>query len=183
MKKVVFIFIILFLGQSLSSCAIYGVTSDYGKLNDTDKSRVKEFDGFENLENDFIYPINADQLKQEIKNYPKALVYVFTNGCSSPYCLPMASYQKFAAKNDTKLFLVMTGYANINTTLNQHAATPYFSIDHNYYNKKIRGVYFRYFMNEMMGLPREGKIKEYSGNLLFYENGEFKEARRELPDS
>lgn len=183
MKRIFAVLIIVVLIQALNSCAVYGLTSDYGKLDKDDKNFIRDLNGFEKLENGIIYPVSATQLKEEIKNYPKALVYVFTNGCKSEYCLPMASYLNYSKTNDTKLFLVMTGYANIYATLDQHAPTPYFSIDHKYYNKNIRGVYYRYFINELSDRPRKGKIKEFEGDLFFFENGELKEVRRELPQS
>lgn len=182
MKTKTILLILLLSSICLNSCAIYGLTSDYGKLTTKERALIKDLNSFENLENNKIYPVDAIQLKEEIKKYPKALVYVFTNGCNSEYCLPMASYLNFANDKDMKLFLVMTGYANIYHTLDQNAGTPYFSINHNYYQKNIRGVNYRYFINELMDLPRNDKIKDFQGDLFFFENGELKEIRRNLPD-
>lgn len=125
--------------------------------------------------------MNSIQLKDELKNYPKAIVYVFTNGCKTEYCLPMNVYKSYAETNGYKLYLVMNGYADLNTTLDQKVEVPYFSIDNDYYGVSSRAKYSSYFENELMNLPRETKHKEYLGNLFFFENGEFKNAYKELP--
>lgn len=179
MKKLfVFSLALLFL----NSCAIYGLTNDYGKLSEEQKALISPLESFENLENNKIYTLNGQRLKEEIQKYPKALVYVFTNDCTSEYCLPMAVYKGYANENGYKLFLVMNGYANIDDTLDQYAEVPYFAIDNEYYDISMRNKYIRYFTNELTGLPRDAKQKEYLGDLYFFENGELQSISRELPN-
>lgn len=170
----------LFLSLAFSCISIQGFTNDYGKLSDEQKSLISPLQNFDNLENGRIYKVNPIQLREEMKNYPKSLVYVFTNGCKTKYCLPMNIYINYAEKNGYKLFLVMNGYANLDETLDQMAETPYFSIDNAYYNSNNRAKYSNYFENELMGLDRDTKHKEYPGNLFFFENDRFTNVQREL---
>lgn len=165
----------------LSSCSIQGLTNDYGKLSEQQKSLISPLKNFDEVENGKIYTINSNQLKEELKKHPKSFVYVFTNGCKTKYCLPMNRYISYAESNGYKLFLVMNGYANLNETLNQLAETPYFAINNEFYDVSNRTKYTSYFENELMDLPKETKHKEYPGNLFFFEKGVFKDVYRELP--
>ncbi len=167
----------------VTNCTVQGLTNDYGKLTDEQKSLISPLNNFQELENEKIYSINSEQLKAELKNHPKAIVYVFTNGCTTKYCLPMNVYKSYAETNGYKLFLVMNGYAKLNETLDQHAEIPYFSIDNEHYGVSNRSKYSNYFENELMGLPKETKHKAYPGNIFFFENGEFKNVYKELPKS
>lgn len=179
MRKV---FIICTFLLYLQSCIqIQGLTNDYNKLSDRQKDLIQPLNSFENLENNKIYEININQLRDELKNYPKAIVYVFTNGCATKYCLPMNVYKNYAETNGYKLFLVMNGYMKLNETLDQMAETPYFSIDNEYYGVSNRTKYSNYFENELMNLTKETKHKVYPGNLFFFENGEFQNVSMELP--
>jgi hypothetical protein len=179
MKKL--LFLSLSITILLSSCTIQGLTNDYGKLSESQKSLISPLINFENLENEKIYIINPIQLKEELRKHPKSLVYVFTNGCVSKSCLPMNVYKNYAETNGYKLFLVMNGYVKLNETLDQHAEVPYFSIDNEFYGVSNRTKYSNYFENELMGIPKDTKHKTYPGNLFFFENGEFKNVYRELP--
>lgn len=172
----------IFTSSVVSSCIqIQGLTNDYGKLTVNQKSLISSLKSFDNLENGKIYTINPVQLKEELKNHQKAIVYVFTNGCVSKSCLPMNVYKSYAETNGYKLFLVMNGYAKLNETLDQMVEVPYFAIDNDFYGVTNRSKYSTYFENELMGFPKETKHKEYPGNLFFFENGEFKNVYKELP--
>lgn len=176
-----FLYIIAFSILILISCTVQGLTNDFGKLSEKNKSIISPLKDFENVEIGKIYSLNSNQLKKELKNHPKSIVYVFTNGCKTKYCLPMNVYKNYAEANGYKLFLVMNGYANLEETLNQMVEVSYFSIDNEFYNVESRVKYTTYFENELMNLPKDYKHKKYPGNLFFFENGEFKNAYLELP--
>ncbi|SMC88592.1 hypothetical protein [Moheibacter sediminis] len=165
----------------LNSCTIQGLTNDYGKLTNGQKSLILPLKSFENLENGKIYSLNSTQLKEELQKHPKSIVYVFTNGCKTKHCLPTNIYKSYAEANNYKLFLVMNGYANLDETLDQMAELPYYSIDNEFYGVSNRNKYTTYFENELMNLPKDYKHKEYLGNLFFFEKGEFKNVYIELP--
>ncbi len=139
----------------LNSCTIQGLTNDYKKLSAEKKSLINPLKTFDNLENGKVYSLNSNQLKEELKNHPKSIVYVFTNGCTTKYCLPINVYKSYAETNGYKLFLVMNGYAKLDETLNQMVEVPYFSIDNEFYNVENRSKYTTYFENELMNLPKD----------------------------
>lgn len=176
-------FLIVFVCFTFINCTINGLKNDYGKLSEGQKSLISHLKSFDQLENERIYILTSDQLKTELKNHPKAIVYVFTNGCTTKYCLPMNVYKSYAQTNGYQLFLVMNGYSKLQETLDQQAEVSYFSIDNEHYGISNRTKYSSYFENELMNLPKETKHKEYLGNLFFFENGEFINVYKELPEN
>jgi len=174
--------LLLFCSIMFSSCAIQGLTNDYNGLSENQKETIvplKSFD--ETTDLDKIYKINGYQLQEELKKYPKAMVYVFKNGCTSEYCKPLYFYENFANQNNYKLFLVMNGYANLEISTVEASKSPLFSIDNDYYKKKYRTTYTRFFQNDMLGRDLKSKEDEYLGQLFFFENGKLASIERDLP--
>lgn len=172
---------VLLVILTFNSCAISGLTSDYGKLNSEEKKIIhKHIDSFDNLNSNEIYTINAQQLKQELRNNEKSLVYVFANGCVSAYCLPMNVYENYAKKHSMKLYLVMNGFGNLESTLEQNFSSPLFAIDYEYYETKFRFVATRKFENELRNRPLGFKEKEYEGSLFFFEKDRLIKVVKEL---
>lgn len=188
MRRIIIISLVIFFIFITSSCVVVsingsmnGITNNYKKLSDEQKSKIKKLESFDNLDISCIYEINAKQLKEEMNKYPKSIVYVFTNNCGAETCLPLGVYESYAEKNGYKLFLIMNGYSSIYKTIVQKPESQLFSINVDYYKAKIRAKYIRYFENELMGNPKKMKSKEYYGNIFFFEYGEFKNVYRELP--
>ena len=165
----------------VSSCSIQGLTSDFGKLNENQKSKIILLTSFEKIETNYIYKINGVQLKQELKKYPKSIVYIFKNGCTSDLCKPLLIYENYAKKNDFKLFLVMDGYAELNETLEQPISSPLFVINNEYYKSNIRANYSRYFENEITSKPLHEKNSEYLGSLYFFNEDKLDRILKLLP--
>ncbi|HPW66010.1 MAG TPA: hypothetical protein PLS84_02880 [Salinivirgaceae bacterium] len=163
------------------SCAIYGLTNDYNKLDKKEKLRITKLSSFDNIEKGKIYELNAEILKTELIKYPKSIVYVFTNACTSSSCKPLSVYKDYADKNGYKIFFVMKGYGRVDETLEQNESLSLFSIDSDYYQTKYSYKYTRYFENELMGIDKNTKHKEYLGSIFFFENGTFTKVYQELP--
>lgn len=164
-----------------TSCiTIIGLTDDFDKLNSQQKSLIHKYNNDLELTDGNVYLINAKQLKNELSKYKKSIVYCFTNGCSSEFCEPMRSYLDYAKENGYKLFLVMNGFGNLSSTLDQSAPTPYFAIDSEHYQTKYRSKYTRQFINELLSRDIEFKEKEYLGNLFFFQGTKYLEARTSL---
>jgi len=180
MKKTILLFVLVMF---LSSCAIQGLTNDYKKLTSEQQNSIVALNSFDSATDlDIIYKVNGFQLRKELKKYPKVLVYVLTNGCISEYCKPLYIYENYAKENNYKLFLVMDGYGNLSESTKEVLNVPLFSIDNEYYDKKMRGTCTRYFENDMLGRDLKYKEKSYLGNLFFFENGELVSISRELPE-
>lgn len=166
-------FLSFLLISIISSCRITGLTNDYEKLSDKQKGIILKFkDSSTKLTNGYIYEINATQLKELIKKHDKAMVYIFTNGCSLKDCKPLNYYVDFAKKNNYKLFLVMTGYGNLQQTIEQKVDIPFFSIDSKYYSTNIRKYYTQYFENELLDKPKNENLN-IRGNIYIFEKGNF----------
>ncbi|MBR3946692.1 MAG: hypothetical protein IKJ56_06260 [Bacteroidales bacterium] len=166
----------------LSSCTFYGITNDYDKLAEKDQKKIIKLNDFNDIAYGNIYELNAEMLKKELDKYPKSIVYVFTNGCSSNSCKPLSYYKTYAEGHGYKLFFVMNGYANLYKTLGQDTSLVFFSIDADYYKERIRSKYTRYFENELMDLPTKTKHKEFPGSIFFFENGRFVNVCRDFDE-
>ncbi len=177
MKKIlIFLSFIAFT----TSCVVQGWTNDFDTLSDTQKNKVKAIENFQDLNNQFIYKISGKQLKEELKNHPKSIVYIFFNGCHSDFCKPISVYEDFARRNGYSLFLVMTGYTNLHETLKQPISNVLFVMDNYYYNEKLHHKYTRYFKNDLTNKPLNEK-REYYGSLYFFEGDSLVQILRELP--
>ena len=178
MKKI-FILFILIIAQS---CQMRGLTNDFGKLSANDKAKIVKLKTFENLNLNSVYKINGLQLKEEMLKYNNAIVYEFTNGCTSEFCRPLSVYENFAEKHHYKLFLVMNGFGAIEETIEQRHNQPLFAIDGDYYHKWFRATYTRYFLNELLGKPLKTKEGEYLGSIYFFTKGKLDKILMDLPN-
>ena len=168
---------------SLTSCTVYGVTNDYKKLSEQEKITIVPLENFEKTDNNYIYKINGQQLKAELSKHPKSLVYLFTNGCTSVYCLPMSNYERFAKENNYKLFLVMEGYGHLSQTTQQRSQVftePLYSIDNDYYKSWYSVRFHRLFENELRGIDKKSK-PEWEGSLYFFNYDKLEKVTRDLP--
>ncbi len=175
------IFLLLATLIFTSSCTVQGWTNDYDKLNETQKQKIAEFHNFKDVSNDSIYKINGQQLREELKNHPKSIVYLFSNGCSSEFCRPLSVYEDYAIKNGYQLFLIMNGYTNLDATLKQPISGVLYVIDNDYYKERLNHKYTRYFENDLANKPLNEKRGKYSGNLYFFQGDTLVQILRELP--
>lgn len=165
---------LLFIVSYLSvSCTIYGLTNDYGKLNQLEKESIENFDSTSELSHGKVYKINGSQLLEEIQKHPKVMVYEFKNGCTSATCYPLKSFEKYAKENQYILFLVMNGYDHLNESLIEPISSPLFAIDNYYYRSNMRGSYRKKFLKDMLlEVPEADRIvKEFYGGIYLFENG------------
>ncbi|MCD1115616.1 hypothetical protein [Chryseobacterium turcicum] len=173
----------ILLCLSLASCTVYGVTNDYKKLSDEEKSSVVSLKNFDDTNTKNVYKINGSQLKEELKKYPKSLVYIFSNGCTSQYCLPMSNYERFAKENNYKLFLVMEGYAHLYKTTGQRSEVfkeQLYSIDNDFYNSWYSVRYHRLFENELRRIEKKAK-PTWEGSLYFFNYDTLEKVTKDLP--
>ena len=168
---------------SLTSCTVYGLTNDYKKLSDEEKLTIIPLKNFDDTSPNYVYKINGSQLKQELKKHPKSLVYIFTNGCTSQYCLPMSNYERFAKENNYKLFLVMEGYSYLKKTTEQRSEVfkeTLYSIDNESYNSWYSIRYHRLFENELRGIEKKAK-PDWEGSLYFFNYDQLEKVTKDLP--
>ncbi len=178
MKKILILFSLIGL---TSSCIVQGWTNDYEKLSDSQKKKIIEIENFQDLHKEFIYKINGQQLREELRNHSKSIVYIFSNGCSSDLCKPISVYEDYALRNGYDLFLVMNGFGNLDETLKQTFSNVLFAMDNYYYNEKRCYKYSMYFENELINKPLNEKNKIFSGNLYFFQGDTLVQILKELP--
>ena len=163
---------------------VNGLTNDFDKLSETQKALVVPFESFDATEAGFVYKVTASELKSGLKDCPRAMVRVFNPKCSSSSFQPMSYYQQYADDNDIYLIQVMISYAGFEEAVQQSSNRPLFVIDDAAYGSKLRPVYERYFINELLGLPRKTKYDDIpenmTGQIYFFEFGTLKEVKTEL---
>lgn len=173
---------IFFLIIILISCSAGGYTSDFEKLDSVQQSKIKKLQSFANHDTNLIYKISGKQLHEELKKHPKSIVYIFKNGCSSKFCLPLSIYENYAKENNYKLFLVMNGYIHLEETTKQPLKNQLYSIDYECYNTNIRQIYSTYFINEIQNKTMSNKNSEYQGNIFIFEYEQLKKVLLLLPN-
>ncbi|WP_430614101.1 hypothetical protein [Flavobacterium sp. JP2137] len=172
--KCVYLFVYLTF-FSLTSCGgVLDLTNDYGVLTEDWKEIIVPLKSFEEVKREQITKINGYQLKEELKRYPKALVYVISNQRQEIVSLRELELQMYERK--CKLFLVMDGYLFVSSTFNQPVYSPIFSIDNGYYNKKYKSTYKRYFINDMLGNAKLSSRVKKDDFLYYFEDGVLKKS-------
>lgn len=166
---------------SLCSCVqVRGLGDDYKHLTPYEKTLIQPFKKDVALKMSRVYKTDATTLLDALKEYPKALVYVYTVGCVGDACKPLTVYEEYANKNGYKVFFVLTSYKDLDIALLEPRNTPLFVIDSDYYGNKLVRAYVNDFENELKGRDRKAK-GEYEGGLLFYENGVYQKSYFYLP--
>lgn len=175
MKNVSFVILSVFL---ITSCII-SRGNHYRHLSEEDRAKIKELNNFDDLNKNFIYEITADQLLNELENHPKSLVYIFTSGCSGDTVSSLSEIEEYAEQNDLKLFLILTGYWQLNQTLDQDLESQIFSINATKYGNPNKAGYTTKFRNEL-GYKNYYAIHKKGGNYMFFEGNKLQEMKHNL---
>lgn len=171
-----FSFSILFV----SCIQMRGIGDDYRHLADKEKGMILPYKEATTFTRQNVYKVNAEDLKQALQNYPKAFVYVFTQGCSSEFFLPLSIYEGYAKKNGYKVFFVMSSYKDLDLALLEPISEPLYVIDSDFYRNKFFRRYVQHFENELKGKDKKAKVETYE-TIHFFENGEYINSLNVLP--
>lgn len=175
MKNVSFLIFLLFL---ISSCII-SRGNHYKHLTEKDRAKIKELNNFDNLNKNFIYEITADQLLNELETYSKSLVYIFTSGCPGQSIKSLNKIEEYAEQNNLKLFLILTGYYQLNQTLDQDFENQLFSIKASEYGNPNKAGYVTKFRNDL-GYKEYFAIHKKGGSYMFFEGRVLKDMKHDL---
>lgn len=174
MKKVVFVFLSLLL---VSSCII-SRGNHYKFLSEEHRAKVKQLENFNDLNENYIYEITDVQLAKELENHSKSMVYIFTGGCSgNPTSL--SEIEEYADQNNLKLFLILTGYWQLDHTLGQDIKNQLFSIKASEYGNPNKPGYTTKFRNGL-GFKEYYANHKKSGHFMFFEGSVLKEMKYNL---
>jgi hypothetical protein len=158
----------------LNSCGVIeinGYGSDFKKLSIEEKRMLKEFHEFEKTEQPFIYPINGEQLREEVKRHSKVMVYEFKSNCVSATCYPLTSFVRYAQQNNYKLFLVLNSYASLSETIHQEIKLPIFVMDHIFYKTNVRSNYNKRFIADLLKGEEMQVSKGSYPSIYLFEDG------------
>lgn len=174
-KNVAFIILPLCL---ISSCII-SRGNHYRFLGEEHIAKIKELESFDDLNKNYIYEITAEQLLKELENHAQSMVYIFTSGCAEN-TTSLSDIEEYADQNNLELFLILTGYWQLDYTLTQDIQNQLFSINASTYGNPNKPGYTTKFRNEL-GFKEYYYAHNKSGHFMIFEGGVLKDMKYSLP--
>lgn len=151
---------------------VYGIRSGYAYLSREERARIvfsrnKLHDLDEALDRVHrekkILCVNGAELRVALASKPKALVYIFTEGCTSSSCLPLSTIGAYAHKIGAEPY-----YVAIDLTPGLLRRTePILSIDYTHYGTKWHDSFYKAFVKDLTGHTTDEKYF----NLVLFEKG------------
>lgn len=117
-----------------------------------------------------VYIVNGLQLKDCLKDYKKAIVYMWAPHCTSEQCVSPTLLQQYCNEQDTELFVVAEYYDGNELTQFYDVKHPILGIDTEYYKSNFTDRYTRLFKEDLA-------VKTHKDNysrMHYFENGEYK---------
>lgn len=175
MKKPIFIVIII---NVITSCISLNSTGYY-TLSKEERLHVKKPDGnIGQLTADGnTYIVNAEQVKEYIKNVRHAVVYSYLSFCRSEHCVSPVQAEHICKEKGYSLLLIAGTY--INLPLARGNAIPTLAIDPETYRTDNYQKLDKLFYNELTGTNE--KERDF-GSFYVFENGTFIRTYRDLND-
>lgn len=151
---------------------VYGIRSGYAYLSHEERARIvfsrnKLRDLDRTLDRVHrekkILCVNGAELRAALASKPKALVYLFTEGCTSSSCLPLSTIGAYAHKIGAAPYYVaidlMPGLLR--------RTEPILSIDYTHYGTKWHDSFYAAFVKDLTGRSTD----EEDFNLILFERG------------
>lgn len=151
---------------------VYGIRSGYAYLSREERARIvfsrnKLHDLDEALDRVHrekkILCVNGAELRVALASKPKALVYIFTEGCTSSSCLPLSTIGAYAHKIGATPYYVAI---DLIPELLRHTE-PILSIDYTHYGTKWHDSFYEAFVKDLTGRSTD----EEHFNLVLFEKG------------
>lgn len=151
---------------------VYGIRSGYAYLSREERARIvfsrnKLHDLDEALDRVHrekkILCVNGAELRVALASKPKALVYIFTEGCTSSSCLPLSTIGAYAHKIGAAPYYVAI---DLMPELLRRTE-PILSIDYTHYGTKWHDRFYEAFIKDLTGRSTD----EEHFNLVLFERG------------
>ena len=151
---------------------VYGIRSGYAYLSREERARIvfsrnKLHDLDEALDRVHrekkILCVNGAELRVALASKPKALVYIFTEGCTSSSCLPLSTIRAYAHKIGAAPYYVAI---DLMPELLRHTE-PILSIDYTHYGTKWHDSFYEAFVKDLTGRSTD----EEHFSLVLFERG------------
>ncbi len=151
---------------------VYGIRSGYAHLSREERARIvfsrnKLCDLDEALDRVHrekkILCVNGAELRVALASKPKALVYIFTEGCTSSSCLPLSTIGAYAHKIGAAPYYVAI---DLMPELLRRTE-PILSIDYTHYGTKWHDSFYEAFVKDLTGRSTD----EEHFNLVLFERG------------
>ncbi len=177
MNKKLKIIILVSLIQPFNSCTINGnlkgLFSYYGKTKSTNPSLLINANAFSNIcnQSNFDSPkiviIDGLTLKDCLKKYKNAVVYIWKPKCRSKFCYSLNLLQQKCISQKLTLIVVAEYYDATIMSIHYNLEKPIFGIDTEYYKTNLTHKYLSLFLQDITNQ------KNISGRILKFSNGEF----------
>ncbi len=119
------------------------------------------------------------QLKSCLKNYEKALVYIWSVECSSPTCYPISTVREKCEQKGLELFVVADFYNSKYMCRDYGLKHPIIGIDVEYYKTNFKEKHLsELFISDLLMPAKRNEVyrkKSFNG-LIYFTNGNFNEA-------
>lgn len=151
---------------------VYGIRSGYAYLSREERARIvfsrnklRDLDealGRVHREKKILC-VNGAELRVALASKPKALVYIFTEGCTSSSCLPLSTIEAYAHKIGAAPYYVAI---DLMPELLRRTE-PILSIDYTHYGTKWHDSFYEAFVKDLTGRSTD----EEHFNLVLFERG------------
>lgn len=175
MRNLILLSTILFL---FCSCAIKGDFKglySYYEKTQTEMphlfKKVSESETICNLKNENeskVYIVNGQKIRQCLKSYENAIVYIWRPRCTSEICYPLSIIQKKCNERGIPLFIIAEYYDGELMNESYMIEKPIFGIDVNYYKTGLTAKYKKLFLKDLIG-----NEETVNGHFLKFNYGNF----------
>ncbi len=165
-----------------SSCSFPGLFSAYKKVNKenpsllkraTDKTRICNTQYSDSCK---VLVLNAEDLKTCLNASDRAILYLWSPHCSSPYCYGLDRVQAYCTEKGLKLYVVADYYDTETMTAYYELNFPIIGIDMKKYKNKLTPIYTKKFLADLSIF----RAKDNSDRLFYLEKGTYIRSFRDL---
>ncbi len=185
MKQLGIYILVFAFGFLLSSCQIhlYGVTNDYGKLDESHKEKVFEYTQLEQRIKGNIYKITGSQLRQEFSKNQNSILAVFRINCNpQDYNEFVIETLNLASERNASVYFIIDDYSKAPQVLSEVKNQIIYVIDNKKYKRIIQTNYKRKFFSDLLQvqIKRNEKMNYLYYSYYCFKGENFTEKRNEL---
>jgi|688.fasta_scaffold02346_13 hypothetical protein len=183
MKNLLLSTLIITLGISSCISIRFPGYHRFDKLSKTDQSKVRF--GEANIcalkHDSIIFAIQASQLKECLKKYPKSIVYTWAPHCKSEHCVPLSFFVTHCIEKGYYPIILADYIEFPEVEMMNNTEKPVFVVDHLYYKEEKYKAANRAFMLDLTGeKPKNNKDTLNWFRYYLFEGDQFKKVVRDI---
>lgn len=164
----------------LASCYIKGLTNGYKRLIDSEKGLIVfKSQSCPAANTDSIYLFNGLEFKKCVKEYRKAVLYIWDPNCSSKSCISLPACELYCNKNGYELFVLLEYLDLPKQRQLPKSAKSIIISDFRYYKTNNADKCSNRFIEDLISKSAKDTSVQYK-RFLFFEEGVFVYAKERL---